>query len=915
MRQQKGLTFVLASLLVTVIICLIPTAQAKVTVHSVTVSTDKTTYTIGSEAIAMGVLDYTGSKKDLLGVNFTWYYPNGTLAKFDPNIMPYGSGTAYSSFWPDTLGNNYIVNATYSGDVTIFDETSFDVVESSPGNEVGGPINSDETWTLAGSPYIVVEDVFVEQGVTLTIEPGVVVEFKSHKCLRVNGTLIAIGDEMNMITFTSNNSNPQPGDWEGIDFIDAGADSVLSYCRIEYSFLHAIYIFNSSPEITYNLIRDVNRTGIIAEKSSSYIAYNTITEISHDLASNKGIYLQGDCDTTIYGNAISDVQEYGIKITNSNPMISENYISGSYYNIDCQDSEATITNNTLFDASIAGIRLMDCNNVMIVNNSIFDNARKGIECIRSSPKIFNNHISHNGDSGIDEAGIYFFMSENVEILNNILEGNRYGLYAKDLSDSIISQNKFYNCTKDGIYVKDSYKLDILENIIMWGENGVHLIDSRDFILIANTVSDSTEKALFIYNITDFSIVQNILTSNKYGTYMHSSTGTMTNSTILNGIERDIYLIQNSKLLSINSTFGKEKVQVSGGCEFIVMNYLHVFVQNESYMPFQETDVTIKDNEKVVYSTQTDSEGLCRFLLLTDRIYHGSNTPTENITNVEVENGSVYLLNNPREVDMSYSHTEVFCPGNPLSISINNPRHASLVFDSLNITGTAFSMGGEIVKVEVNVDTGEWLSATQINGQWSQWKFELDTRGLFDGPHIISARVSTLYHKKEVYVQVLVDNIGNKPPLVNITSHNSSDAVKNTTTLEGTSFDYDGDVVSVEVRIDNGSWITANNPEGDWSKWSIEINTRNYTNGEHNITVMVIDNATEATAIDIVLIFDNEDTDEIDDGEDGGEGDGADSGFGLERIPWKICIIWIVVIFIILMAFFKNVRDKKKRKKK
>ena len=38
-----------------------------------------------------------------------------------------------------------------------------------------GPIGSDTTWALADSPHLVTCDVTVNAGVTLTIEPGVVV--------------------------------------------------------------------------------------------------------------------------------------------------------------------------------------------------------------------------------------------------------------------------------------------------------------------------------------------------------------------------------------------------------------------------------------------------------------------------------------------------------------------------------------------------------------------------------------------------------------------------------------------------------------------------------------------------------------------------------------------------------------------
>ncbi|MCB9420389.1 MAG: hypothetical protein H6667_11335 [Ardenticatenaceae bacterium] len=84
-----------------------------------------------------------------------------------------------------------------------------------PETNVGGEITSDTTWTLTGSPYVLTSNLTVAAGVTLTIEPGVVVVGGSGTGLFVAGHLEAIGTEITPITFTSI-AEKGPGEWLGL---------------------------------------------------------------------------------------------------------------------------------------------------------------------------------------------------------------------------------------------------------------------------------------------------------------------------------------------------------------------------------------------------------------------------------------------------------------------------------------------------------------------------------------------------------------------------------------------------------------------------------------------------------------------------------------------------------------------------
>ena len=54
-------------------------------------------------------------------------------------------------------------------------------------------LSTNQTWTVANSPYQLTDTVVIAQEVTLTIDPGVVVQFDAGVSLVVDGALVADG--------------------------------------------------------------------------------------------------------------------------------------------------------------------------------------------------------------------------------------------------------------------------------------------------------------------------------------------------------------------------------------------------------------------------------------------------------------------------------------------------------------------------------------------------------------------------------------------------------------------------------------------------------------------------------------------------------------------------------------------------
>ena len=119
---------------------------------------------------------------------------------------------------------------------------------------VSGVIAANTTWTLANSPYIVNGGLAVDSGVTLTIQPGVMVKVDSTMSITIDGRLIAEGTVTDSITFTSNSTNPARSGWPGLSFrIKARNDtSRFKYCKIEYA---GIGIYNAGTStLVYNSV-------------------------------------------------------------------------------------------------------------------------------------------------------------------------------------------------------------------------------------------------------------------------------------------------------------------------------------------------------------------------------------------------------------------------------------------------------------------------------------------------------------------------------------------------------------------------------------------------------------------------------------------------------------------------------------
>jgi hypothetical protein len=255
---------------------------------------------------------------------------------------------------------------------------------------IGGILSTDTVLSKAQSPYIVTSKLILLPKIILQIEAGVELRFEEDTALTCKGTLHVDGLAEDKVTFTSNNANASPQDWQGVQ-INGGSEATISHAIIRYAAIGVRAQEGTTPELDSLHISQCDvglklegtdtsaslidstitecGTGIFA----SWAAWsNAITVQDTEISQNgTGVQTTGSAKINLTHCVIADNSVVGLDLDGN--LVEHNLISGNKVGIQTSGGWDTIRYNVI-SANERGIEIGSYpDRPLIEFNNIIDN--------------------------------------------------------------------------------------------------------------------------------------------------------------------------------------------------------------------------------------------------------------------------------------------------------------------------------------------------------------------------------------------------------------------------------------------------------------------------------------------------------------------------------------------------------------
>ncbi len=479
------------------------------------------TYLVGCEitdgiGIALDSLFYTeiGTTHDSIADNWYWYtIPKNVRQGADQSLLlqndlrrassatpedfvthlkrcGYQSNAGQGLLFPrDSLITYYFIAADSAGNMSRNPDSGYFYITPVIPEGFSGHITRDTTWS---ENIMIRGDVWVDSGVVLTIESGVNVKFipdydyehsgidTSRAEFIVNGDLRIIGNDSLYISFTSNATQPEMGDWYGIRYETPDSSLTVEYLTVKYAEQGLSYALNKPFKVKFCEIAFSN-TGI---SSASKFTKITDTELFNNV-----------CGAVINDGFLNMVKRCEFR-GNVTGLVLKGETEGNRLQVSCSNLHPVI-HHTVYDTPLKrgfyGIASAENKEALLAmtdqlkTSNITPNLFQGQHGINY--EILNRVQNDIGQQWRIEEGKF----QLALVYDNTFDGNDTGMVFSDCAIGMVRKNEITN-NLIGVYITDS-ALPIL---------GIGMSGQNSFFVESDTLDTLHNYA--VYNNTSFYIL-------------------------------------------------------------------------------------------------------------------------------------------------------------------------------------------------------------------------------------------------------------------------------------------------------------------------------------------------------------------------------------------------------------------------